>query len=183
MVEPVAFDGGAQGEWRVEAMTTLAGEPLAPVERLHVRTASRDLAADARWTIQGVPSNMRYATRRELDALALVQPVLGRSNCTSAALIPIRKSAAWWMLAQDERRSIFEEDSRHNAIGMQYLPGVARRLLHARDLGGMFDFLTWFEFDEGMEASFDQLVSELRRTREWSYVDREIDIRLKKDRA
>jgi hypothetical protein len=32
------------------------------------------------------------------------------------------KTAAWWDLAQDERRAIFEEQSRHIGIGMEYLP-------------------------------------------------------------
>jgi chlorite dismutase len=109
-----------------------------------------------------------------------LQPPLGRSGCTCAALIPIRKSPAWWALAQDERRAIFEEDSRHNAIGMRHLPGIARRLLHSRDLSEPFDFLTWFEFAPDAQASFDDLVAELRATQEWSYVDRDIDIRLQR---
>ena len=35
-------------------------------------------------------------------------------------LIPIRKNEAWWALAQDERRAIFEERSHHIAIGLEY---------------------------------------------------------------
>jgi len=69
-----------------------------------------------------------------------------RTYATRAALIPIRKSEAWWALAQDERRAIFEEQSKHIAIGMEYLPPVARRLHHCRELGEAFDFLTWFEY-------------------------------------
>jgi len=57
------------------------------------------------------------------------------ARATFAALIPIRKSEAWWSLAQDERRALFEETSRHIAIGMEYLPGIARRLHRARELG------------------------------------------------
>lgn len=95
-----------------------------------------------------------------------------------AALIPIRKTADWWALAQDERRAIFEEQSHHTAIGMDYLPAIARKLYHARDLGEPFDFLTWFEFAPEHEAAFEALVARLRATREWTYVDREIDIRL-----
>lgn len=33
--------------------------------------------------------------------------------------------AAWWALAQDERRAIFGEQSRHIGIGLKYLPAVA----------------------------------------------------------
>lgn len=83
-------------------------------------------------------------------------------------------------MAQDERRAIFEEDSRHNAIGMRHLPGIARRLLHSRDLSEPFDFLTWFEFSPTAESSFNDLVAKLRATMEWRYVDREIDIRLQR---
>ncbi len=62
----------------------------------------------------------------------------GKSNKND----PIRKSEAWWSLPQDERRANFEERSRHIATGLKYLPAVARRLLHSRDLGEPFDFLT-----------------------------------------
>jgi chlorite dismutase len=96
-------------------------------------------------------------------------------------LIPLRKTSAWWELAQDRRRAIFEESSRHIATGLRYLPAVARRLHHCRDLGEPFDFLTWFEYAPADEPRFDELVAMLRRTQEWQYVDREVDIRL--DRA
>jgi chlorite dismutase len=69
---------------------------------------------------------------------ARVQQDLSRPQATLAALIPIRKTDAWWTLAQDERRLIFEEQSRHIAIGLEYLPGVARRLHHCRELGEPF---------------------------------------------
>src|SRR5207245_640992 len=81
-------------------------------------------------------------------------------------------------MAQDERRAIFEEDSHHIAIGLEYLPAIARRLYHCRDLGEPFDFLTWFEYAPADAAPFDQLVARLHKTREWDYVEREIDIRL-----
>ncbi|MGH2707091.1 MAG: chlorite dismutase family protein, partial [Actinomycetota bacterium] len=93
-------------------------------------------------------------------------------------LIPIRKSEAWWGLSQDERQAIFEDRSRHIATGLKYLPAVARRLHHSRDLGEPFDFLTWFEFAPADEAAFDELVAVLRATEEWTFVEREVDIRL-----
>lgn len=85
------------------------------------------------------------------------QEGLDRRQATHAALIPIKKSAAWWDLAQDDRRAIFEETSQHTAIGMEYLPAIARRLHHSRDLGEPFDFLTWFEFAPADEPAFDRL--------------------------
>ncbi len=110
--------------------------------------------------------------------LAARQQGLSRPQATRAALIPIRKTEAWWALAQDERRAIFEESSRHIGIGLEYLPDVARRLHHSRELGEPFDFLTWFEYAPEHADAFENLVRRLRETEEWRYVDREVDIRL-----
>lgn len=84
-------------------------------------------------------------------------------------------------MAQDERRAVFEETSHHTALGLGFLPAIARRLHHCRDLGEPFDFLTWFEFAPEHEATFDALVDAMRATREWAYVEREVDIRLTRD--
>ena len=108
------------------------------------------------------------------------QEALGRPQASLAALILIKKSAAWWDLAQDERRAIFEEQSQHNAIGLKYLPAIARQLFHCRDLGEPFDFLTWFEYAPEHADAFEDLVANLRATREWSFVEREVDIRLER---
>jgi hypothetical protein len=91
------------------------------------------------------------------------QDPLGRAASTRAALIPITKSDAWWELPQDERRQIFEETSHHVATGLEYLPAIARRLHHGRDLGEPFDFLTWFEFAREHASAFDELVDRLRQ--------------------
>ena len=66
---------------------------------------------------------------------------------------------------------------------MEYLPGVARRLHHSRELGEPFDFLTWFEYGPSDSSAFGELVAELRASEEWRYVDREIDIRVVRDEA
>ena len=71
----------------------------------------------------------------------------------------------------------------HIRIGMDYLPAVARRLHHCRDLGrpAPYDFLTWFEFAPGDSSGFDDLLRRLRATPEWRYVSREVEIRLERD--
>ncbi len=97
---------------------------------------------------------------------------------TCAALIPIRKTETWWTMAQDERRKIFETKSHHTETGLKYLPAIARKLYHCRDIGQPFDFLTWFEYAPEDSDKFEELVKSLRETEEWKYVDREIDIRL-----
>jgi chlorite dismutase len=176
----VVFVGASAGTWSIERLDTVAGSPLAPARRLEVIEGSRAArpAGDAVWVLRGVTSNERYVTAREHRELAARQESLGRERATQAALIPVRKSEAWWDLAQDERRRIFEESSHHIATGLEYLPAVARRLHHGRDLGEPFDFLTWFEFAPEHAAAFEELVLRLRETEEWTYIEREIDIRL-----
>lgn len=174
----VAFAAGASGSWRIDRMHAVAGDGLPSADRLSVTEGPQLPLSSAAWTLRGTTSNTRYTTRPEVTALSSVQEGLGRPQATRAALIPIRKNEAWWALAQDERRAIFEEDSRHIAIGLDYLPAVARRLHHCRELGEPFDFLTWFEYAPEHERAFDELLQRLRATREWHYVDREVDIRL-----
>lgn len=174
-----AFHGGGAGGWRVRAIAAVVGEGLPAVARLTIAPAAGPIPPSLMpWPLYGIVSNVRYATGAEVGQLRARQSGLGRPEASLAALIPIRKSAAWWKLAQDERRAIFEETSHHTAIGLEYLPAVARQLYHCRDIGGAFDFLTWFEFAPEHEAGFDALVARLRASREWTYVDREVDIRL-----
>jgi len=179
-----SFAGGATGPWRVVSLSRVAGDSLADVARLDiVAGAAPEISGDVKWVLRGATSNERYVTRAEKEELVARQPALGRAQATCAALIPIRKTASWWGLAQDERRKILEESSHHVALGMRYLPAVARRLHHCRDLGESepYDFLTWFEFAPSDSAAFDELVARLRATEEWTYVDRETDIRLMRD--
>jgi hypothetical protein len=176
-----SFVGGTTGRWTVLGVTAVAGEPLAAAARMDVLDELVTVPHDgAVWILRGVTSNARYVTRDERAALGAVQADVGRPEATHAALIPIRKSAAWWELPQDERRRVFEESSRHVARGLRVLPAVARRLHHCRDLGTgePFDFLTWFDYAPRHAAAFEELVAELRATEEWSFVEREVDIRL-----
>ncbi|MDP2033260.1 MAG: chlorite dismutase family protein [Polaromonas sp.] len=179
-----SFVGGDTGPWRVTSARAVTGEPIAQPARLAVVP---DLVAGAAspfgWVLKGITSNERYVERSEKDQLLAKQQGLGRPEATCAALIPIRKSPAWWALTQDERRAIFEEQSHHTRIGLNYLPAVARRLHHCRDLSGNepFDFLTWFEFALEHEENFNHMLAELRATPEWTYVEREVDIRLARD--
>jgi hypothetical protein len=178
------FAGGTGGAWRVRRITAVIGEPLAAVSHLSVLAADQPNPAGALWLLHGVTSNERYVMREEKSKLVSRQPILARTEATHAALIPIRKTDAWWALSQDDRRQIFEEQSAHIKVGMKYLPEVARRLHHCRDLATPepFDFLTWFEYAPEHEAAFDALLAELRASPEWLFVEREIDIRLTRDK-
>jgi chlorite dismutase len=171
------FTAGLNGQWRIVEIDPIMGEGLGFAERLNV-TEQSPKESDFSWRLSGVTSNLRYTSREERDSLTAKQAPLGRTVAKRAALIPIKKSAAWWALAQDERRTIIEERSHHIQIGLDYLPQIARRLHHCRELGEPFDFLTWFDFTPEHEPLFNDLLARLRASEEWRYVEREVDIRL-----
>jgi chlorite dismutase len=174
-----SFVGGAAGRWQVTSMAAVMGTPLETVSLIDMREEDvSTLSTGAAWVLRGVTSYERYVNRAEQQSLIAAQPPLDRPEATCAALIPVKKSARWWALPQDERRTIFEESSHHIQTGLQYLPAIARRLHHCYELGEPFDFLTWFEYAPQNAESFEQLTRTLRSTEEWAFVEREIDIRL-----
>ena len=173
--DPATFLGGTAGAWTIDRIAAVAGESLPHAGRLAI---VRGATPHATWALRGVAGHARYVGRSEKTQLDAVSPPLGRPEATRAALIPIRKSAAWWALPQDERRAIFEERSHHIANSIPYLPRIARRLYQSRDLGEPFDFLTWFEYAPEDADAFEELVLILRSREEWTYVEREVDLRL-----
>jgi len=178
-----SFVGGTIGKWSVIEVTDVSGATLPRVEKLDIIQGIATVEPGvAKWVLSGITSNVRYITHSEQDMLLAKQADLGRPEATRAALIPIKKSAAWWNLSQDERRRIFEESSHHVKTGLKYLPAIARRLHHCHDLGHAeaFDFLTWFDYAPEHARVFEMLVSELRATEEWTFVEREVDIRLQR---
>lgn len=176
---PATFVASDVGTWRITRQVSISGEGLAPASRLEVR-AGIELPSHASWWLHGVSGHARYVERTEKATLDPISPQLGRPEATLAAMIPIRKSDAWWALPQDERRAIFERRSRHIADTLTYLPRVSRRLYHARELGQPFDFVTWFEFAPEHAAAFDELLGMLREREEWQFVEREIELRLER---
>lgn len=173
------FVGGAFGTWQVERIQAIAGSTLPLVPRLSIFEGNQDSTLEGSiWLLRGVTSYERYVNKVERSALVVQQAELGRLEANQAALIPIKKSTAWWELTQDERRAIFAEHSQHITIGLKYVARIARRLYHGYDLGEPFDFLTWFEYTSTDAGAFEELVGSLRETEEWTYVEREVDIRL-----
>ncbi|MFM9853546.1 MAG: chlorite dismutase, partial [Sphingomonadaceae bacterium] len=115
----VNFHGAASGDWHVTSQNCLVGPtlPLAPCMVI----GAHDGWQSPRWSLAGVVSNLRYTTAAERADLTASHSGLGRTEAVCGALIPIRKSPAWWALAQDERRAIYAR-SQHTPIGLDYLP-------------------------------------------------------------
>jgi len=176
-----SFIGGSEGPWQVTSCEAIIGAPLETVQRVNVlKVPSNNLTERGAWVLQGFTSNVRYAERHEINQLRAKQEGLNRPASSCAALIPIKKTSEWWAMSQEERRAVFESQSHHTEIGLAYLPEIARQLHHSRDLGEPFDFLTWFEFAPEHTSAFNNLLVQLRASKEWAYVEREVDIRLVK---
>lgn len=179
MVCPTDFVARETGFWQMEEIRAIAGEGLAFASSLDVVDGDDKTSREnVRWVLRGTAGNLRYTTRSERDRLDEHQRAPRNGGTRRAVLIAICKSGQWWSMAQDERRAIIQEKSAHFEIGMDYLPAVERRLYHSRELGEPFDFVTWFEFQEGDTPGFDALLSRLRATDEWRFVTREVEIRL-----
>src|SRR3989442_13269279 len=116
-----SFVGGNVGSWRVLRVGPGIGVPLAWISRLEV-TEQEAQPPPGNWVLRGGTAFDRYVTSAERSLLEARQEGLGRQPPTSAALIPIRKSAACWDLPHHERRAIFEEGYEHIRTGIEYLP-------------------------------------------------------------
>lgn len=174
-----SFYGGNSGTWKVINTSTIIGDPINQVDRIEMASPShQNTIIHFDWVLKGISSNLRYATREEKAMLDEIPPVIGKPENSSAAFIPMSKSDEWWLLTQDERRKVFEEQSHHIKVSAKYLETIPRKLFHSKDIGEEFDFLAWFEYKPENANLFDDLVGYLRQTEEWKYVTREIDMRL-----
>jgi Chlorite dismutase len=172
--ERVWFRGSTTpGIWRVQRVAPVIGETLPFTPYLDI--SRQPPPPSTIWSFSGVASNLRYTSADERGVLTQRQAPLDRKNARCAVLIPILKSPSWWAMAQDERLAIYVR-SGHTNIGLDYLPAIARKLYHSRDLGEPFDFLTWFEFDTDDAVLFSKLLARLRATEEWTFVERETEI-------
>ena len=132
----------------------------------------------------GVTQHVLYTDAAQRAELAKIS---SPESGPCAVLIPIKKSAEWWALAQDERHAQFAGAGRakgHTAIGTPYAARIFRRLYHARYLpGSAWDFLTYFEFPAAEAGSFRQLLNDLRNPElnpEWRLVEAEVELWLTK---
>lgn len=135
--------------------------------------------------LRGVVQHLHYTGRSEQTELkAISRPESSVSVETTAVLIPVGKSAAWWAMSQDERQILFQKTARHEGhfgIGRRYADRIFRRLYHTRyiDPAAPYDFLTYFEFSEADAPDFRKMISALRDVKgnpEWLYVDFEYEI-------
>jgi len=139
--------------------------------------------------LAGSSQHLQYANAAQRDHLAAVSAKEFSAGATTrAVIIPIRKNAAWWRLAHDERLAFFNPSpgkEGHTTIGERYAGRIFRQLLHARYDAAKppYDFVTYFEFNEADTSAFTALLGELRDETlnpEWRYVEMEQEFWLRK---
>ncbi len=165
MPEPllVAFVAGFEGLWLIEGMVAPVGEPLPPAARLSVVEGAAAETAEGRWVLRGVVAGQGEDARAD-------QLPLGRPEARCAALLAVRMAPAWWERAEEDRRAL--------SANIQHGPTISRRIHRALDRDEPFDVLTWFEFAPDLQSELNDVVARLRDSEEWSYVEREVDIRV-----
>jgi Chlorite dismutase len=179
--------------YRVDKIVSIRGKPavnIAPGSKIvRVETASRLPSTGAGKTpsllFHGVPQHLQYTSQAQRDDLnRRARAEIPPSKDTVAVVIPIRKSAAWWAMAHDQRHAHFQKkDGKigHTAIGAEYVERIYRKLYHTRYAVETtdHDFITYFEFARAHEDDFKSLCAKLRdpqRNPEWDFVDREYEI-------
>ncbi len=75
-------------------------------------------------------------------------------------VVPVRKDAEWWNMAQDGRNAMMKE---HTEATVAYLKTVKRKLYHASGLDDL-DFITYFE--TAKLDDFNNLIIGLERVKE-----------------
>lgn len=179
---PSALPEGARvTHYRVDAVERVRGSDEAPFVAgealVRVESEASLLAHEA--GLAGVTGHVLYTDQ---EARAALGRISAKESGPMAVLIPIRKSAAWWAMAQDERTRMFRGAERavgHHAVGVEYASRIFRRLYHARWLpGSRWDFLTYFEFPLEERPAFAELLQKLRDPRvnpEWEFVEAEVE--------
>jgi hypothetical protein len=158
-----AFVGGFEGLWLIEGMSTPVGEPLAPAARLAVLEGPAAEVAEGRWVLRGIVAGQGEDARAD-------QLPLGRPEARCATLLAVRMSPEWWARAEEDRRAL--------SANIEHGPAISRRLHRARGRDEPFDVLTWFEYAPDVQPELDDVVARLRDSEEWSYVERDVELRM-----
>lgn len=134
---------------------------------------------------RGVTQHLHYTGKEDKEKLTVESrlPVTASAE-TTAVMIPIRKSAAWWALTQDQRQAFFHKtktSAGHTQVGLPFAGKIFRKLYHSRYTGTPlpYDFVTYFEFPTELTADFKQLLAQLRDPKtnpEWESVELEFEI-------
>ncbi len=148
-------------------------ESLAQIVKNHFRVETRF----------AVTRELNYTDAETLQRLKDNAPKRGTGEeQPNAVVFPLSKTSAWWTQPTDKRQNYFfanpalfgKDHLGHNGVGFKYIQRIFRKLYHSRFTDPQQDFMTYFEYADNDEETFDALLSGLRDTthnQEWKYVE------------
>lgn len=116
-------------------------------------------------TYNGLTKKANYVPGFPDDLKAKLKTPPDPGSKPYAIVIPIRKSADWWLLDQEARTDLMKE---HTEPTVAYLKTVKRKLYHSSGLDD-FDFLTYFE--TAKLDDFNNLLIGLQQVEEYRYTE------------
>jgi chlorite dismutase len=182
---PPNFETSLVDHYRIEVVRSIVGTPIVSMEAGQelLRIESTQGAPPGAGDLVGVTQHAQYQNSAEAAELATrARP----APSSVSVIIPISKSADWWALGHAERAKLFRSEGTrgHIHVGRPHVKSIHRKLYHARYLpNARWDFITYFEFEADRTDDFRALVAGLRDTKrnpEWTFVERESEIWLKK---
>ncbi len=111
-------------------------------------------------TFNGITKKANYVPAFPDELKAAMKTPTDPGPKPYAIVVPIRKDAEWWIMAQDSRNQMMQE---HAEATVAYLKTVKRKLYHASGLDDL-DFITYFETAKLDE--FNGLIIALERVKE-----------------
>jgi chlorite dismutase len=111
---------------------------------IDIRATTLGRYCDVRETFIGMTSTLIYANRNPPLMDSLKATPYSDDPPRYAIMIPIKKSADWWSLPQEERQKLIEE---HTVRTLSFLVNVKRKLYHSTGLDDV-DFMTFFEVND-----------------------------------
>ncbi len=123
------------------------------------------IACDVTESLVGITKSLNYITK---EKSATLNAGLSSASYTGdapryAIMIPIKKSAEWWNMSDEQR---LKEMETHTAPTLEYLVNVKRKLYHSTGIDDT-DFITYFETND--LGAFNKLLISLAKVPENKY--------------
>jgi chlorite dismutase len=143
------------------------GSDLAAVQKFMVdfRATRFGVMCDVTESLVGITKPLNYITKEKSATLnaGLSSASYSGDAPRYSIVVPIKKSAAWWNLSDEQR---LKEMESHTHPTLQYLGNVKRKLYHSTGLDDT-DFITYFETND--LGAFNNLMLSLAKVPENTY--------------
>jgi chlorite dismutase len=111
---------------------------------IDLRATTLGRYCDVTETFIGMTNALNYANRKPGLMDSLKATAYSDAPPRYVVMIPVKKSAEWWALPDDQRMKLIEE---HTLRTLPFLATVKRKLYHSTGLDDV-DFMTFFEVND-----------------------------------